>query len=116
MVNEVLCKILCHNLCSLIQEQCSLGIESVFWPEENGEGQHRAFLVKLECSWNAGSSYPAKTRLASDSAPGRCKAGSPATEPIVCRRILLLGAALLALSCLDFSTCGNSFSTLLTVR
>jgi transposase len=34
MVNEVLCKILCHNLCCLIQEQCELGIESVFWKEE----------------------------------------------------------------------------------
>lgn len=34
MVNEVLCKLLCHNLCCLIQEQCELGIEPVFWPEE----------------------------------------------------------------------------------
>ena len=31
MVNEVLCKILCHNLCVLIQEEHELGIESVFW-------------------------------------------------------------------------------------
>jgi transposase len=34
MVNEVLCKLLCHNLCCLIQEQCELGIEPVFWPDE----------------------------------------------------------------------------------
>jgi transposase len=34
MVNEVLCKILCHNLCCLIQEQCELGIEPVFWKDE----------------------------------------------------------------------------------
>jgi hypothetical protein len=34
MVNEVLCKILAHNLCCLIQEQCELGIETEFWPEE----------------------------------------------------------------------------------
>ena len=33
MVNEVLCKFLCHNLCCLIQEQCELGIETVFWKE-----------------------------------------------------------------------------------
>lgn len=33
MVNEVLCKLLCHNLCCLIQEQCILGIEPVFWTE-----------------------------------------------------------------------------------
>ena len=34
MVNEVLCKALCHNLCVLIMSQCELGIEPVFWPEE----------------------------------------------------------------------------------
>ena len=33
MVNEVLCKLLCHNICVLIHEQHELGIESVFWPE-----------------------------------------------------------------------------------
>ncbi len=31
MVNEVLCKFLCHNLCVLNQEQCELGIETEFW-------------------------------------------------------------------------------------
>jgi transposase len=34
MVNEVLCKFLCHNLCVLIQSQCELGIEPVFWGDE----------------------------------------------------------------------------------
>jgi len=34
MVNEVLCKFICHNLCCLIQEQCELGIETVFWKKE----------------------------------------------------------------------------------
>jgi transposase len=34
MRNEVLCKILCHNLCCLIQSQCELGIEPVFWQNE----------------------------------------------------------------------------------
>jgi len=34
MVNEVLCKLLAHNICCLIMEQCVLGIEPVFWPEE----------------------------------------------------------------------------------
>jgi transposase len=37
MVNEVLCKILCHNICVLIQEQCELGIEPIFWPKEERE-------------------------------------------------------------------------------
>jgi hypothetical protein len=34
MTNEVLCKFLCHNLCCLIQSQCELGIEPVFWPSQ----------------------------------------------------------------------------------
>lgn len=34
MVNEVLCKILCHNLCVVIASQCELGIEPVFWGNE----------------------------------------------------------------------------------
>lgn len=32
MVNECLCKILCHNLCCVIQEQHELGIDAVFFP------------------------------------------------------------------------------------
>lgn len=31
MKNEVLCKILCHNICVLIQEMYELGIEPEFW-------------------------------------------------------------------------------------
>ncbi len=30
-VNEVLCKVLCHNLCCLIQSMYELGIEPTFW-------------------------------------------------------------------------------------
>jgi transposase len=36
MVNEVLCKILCHNLCVLNQEECELGIETMF-PKSEAE-------------------------------------------------------------------------------
>ena len=35
MVNEVLCKILCHNLCVLIRCMYELEIEPEFW--QNGE-------------------------------------------------------------------------------
>jgi transposase len=31
MINEVLCKIICHNICCLIQETHELGIETAFW-------------------------------------------------------------------------------------
>jgi hypothetical protein len=37
MVNEVLCKFLCHNLCCVILSQIELGIEATFWPDK-GEG------------------------------------------------------------------------------
>ncbi len=33
MVNEVLCKIICHNICCLIQELHELGIDTSFWAE-----------------------------------------------------------------------------------
>ena len=35
MVNETLCKILCHNLVVLIHEMCELGLDPVFWPNTN---------------------------------------------------------------------------------
>jgi hypothetical protein len=34
MKNEVLCKILCHNLTCLIQEQETLGNVPIFWKDE----------------------------------------------------------------------------------
>jgi hypothetical protein len=34
MANEVLCKLLCHNLIRLIQEQETLGIAPIFWKDE----------------------------------------------------------------------------------
>jgi transposase len=37
MVNEVLCKILCHNICCLIQEMYELGIEPEFWAGKKEE-------------------------------------------------------------------------------
>ncbi len=33
MVNEVLCKVLAHNICVLIQESHELGIDTTFWAE-----------------------------------------------------------------------------------
>ena len=32
MKNEVLCKLLCHNICCVIQSQFELDIEPIFWP------------------------------------------------------------------------------------
>jgi transposase len=34
MVNEVLCKIICHNICCLIHESYELGIATTFWQEQ----------------------------------------------------------------------------------
>jgi transposase len=33
-INEALCKVLCHNLCVIIQSMYELGIEPVFWAED----------------------------------------------------------------------------------
>lgn len=30
-MNEVLCKVLCHNLCVLVQSTYELGIDATFW-------------------------------------------------------------------------------------
>jgi len=35
MVNEVLCKIICHNICCLIQEAHELGITTEFWANQS---------------------------------------------------------------------------------
>ena len=37
MVNEALCKFICHNICCVIQAQCELGIEAEFWKDETAE-------------------------------------------------------------------------------
>ena len=37
MKNEVLCKILCHNICVLIQEMYELGIEPEFWADKSAD-------------------------------------------------------------------------------
>jgi transposase len=34
MVNEALCKFICHNICCVIMAQCELGIEAEFWQNE----------------------------------------------------------------------------------
>lgn len=34
MVNEALCKILCHNLCRLVQSAYELGVTPTFWGKE----------------------------------------------------------------------------------
>ena len=46
MKNEVYCKFLCHNICCVIMEQCVLGIEADFWPEET-KGEEDRMILKL---------------------------------------------------------------------
>ena len=47
MVNEVLCKFLCHNLCVLIQEECELGIDPIFWPEQSAPEEGGPDVVRF---------------------------------------------------------------------
>jgi hypothetical protein len=47
MVNEVLCKLIAHNLVCLIHEQCELGIEPIFWPEKATESAHEPAAVAI---------------------------------------------------------------------
>ncbi len=44
MANEALCKILCHNLTCLIQEQETLGITPIFWKDEEQAEEGPAIL------------------------------------------------------------------------
>ena len=37
MANEALCKVLCHNLCCLIQATYELGVEARFWGDRDKE-------------------------------------------------------------------------------
>jgi hypothetical protein len=39
LVNETLCKVLCHNLVVLIHEMHELKIEPIFWAEKEIVGQ-----------------------------------------------------------------------------
>ncbi|HEV3447819.1 MAG TPA: transposase [Gemmataceae bacterium] len=48
MVNEVLCKLLAHNICCLIMSQCELGIELVFWGEQKQEAAEVVDVVPVE--------------------------------------------------------------------
>ncbi len=50
MVNEVLCKFLCHNLCVLIQEECELGIDPIFWPEADRTEEAGADTLRFPAS------------------------------------------------------------------
>jgi hypothetical protein len=39
MVNEVLCKFLCNNLCCVILSQIELGIEAMFWKDDGQQAR-----------------------------------------------------------------------------
>jgi hypothetical protein len=47
MVNEVLCKLLCHNICCVIQSQCEFGIEPVFWKDEPQLTAGKAIILPM---------------------------------------------------------------------
>ena len=48
MVNEALCKVLCHNLCCLIQSACELGIETNFWEKTETDNDRSGDLKETQ--------------------------------------------------------------------
>jgi hypothetical protein len=55
MVNEVLCKILCHNLTCLIQEQETVGIVPIFWQDDVEADDEPANLPMVIRRWPLGA-------------------------------------------------------------
>jgi transposase len=47
MKNEVLAKLVCHNLCCVILSQLELGIEAEFW-RDDAKGDHRPVILPLK--------------------------------------------------------------------
>jgi hypothetical protein len=51
MVNEALAKVLCHNLCCLIQSHYELGINATFWVNEDIVAKIEAVEVDPVEAW-----------------------------------------------------------------
>jgi hypothetical protein len=47
MKNESLAKLLAYNITSVIHSQCELGIDPVFWPEQEQIGRNLQNLLPL---------------------------------------------------------------------
>jgi hypothetical protein len=47
MVNELLCKVLCHNLTCLIQEQETFGITPVSWKDEGEQANETPAILPM---------------------------------------------------------------------
>jgi transposase len=47
LTNEALAKVLCHNLCVLIQEQHELGIDPVFWKNEPKAAETEPMVIRF---------------------------------------------------------------------
>jgi hypothetical protein len=56
MKNEVLWKILCHNICCVIQSMYELGIESTFYAESSiAEKVHKIYALLCRASAGRGN-------------------------------------------------------------
>jgi hypothetical protein len=51
MVNEALCKILCHNLCVLVQSAYELGVTAMFWGKESPKPERTAEEINPVEAW-----------------------------------------------------------------
>jgi transposase/predicted nucleic acid-binding Zn finger protein len=64
MKNEVLCKLLCHNICCLIMSQVELGIEPVFWQDSSAMPVPEPKEVEAVVQPKPQAEYPAAFRMA----------------------------------------------------
>ena len=68
MVNEVLCKIICRNICVLIQESHELRIEVDF---QRGDGSILGKLLELAAGQDLFEGHALALRLATSSFPAK---------------------------------------------
>ncbi len=80
MVNEVLCKILCHNLTCLIQEQETLGIAPILWDDAtaNIDDYRSAFADEQRATKSSRCTViPAVSGITVQSRPGVGETAAP---------------------------------------
>jgi hypothetical protein len=51
MINEAMCKVVCHNLCCLIQSVQELGVTASFWQKDDPKVAPAPYDVVEAMAW-----------------------------------------------------------------